>query len=357
MSISKNKGEWSELYAFLKILGEKNIRTSVSSSKYAEFTKLIRECKGKKIIYEIESPYSNIKIKVLSDEFIFEGSKLRKILPEIFKKIKYGEGRSFQLGNEFWQELKTLKIGDIRFSRDRKSDFYGVLQDPLRKTETEELGFSVKSKIGGSATLLNAGKTTNFVYLIAGIKDQKEKEEINSIKGKSKIKDRIKKLIDNKYEIKFHKTEKDIFEKNLRMIDSLLPEIISDMLKIYYSGKATKVKEIIEKILKEESFSNRFKFLEKEMLEFKIKNFLEAVALGMVPGKLWDGFFLAKGGCLIVEDDGELVCYYMYNRDELRKYLYENTRFESPSSERHCYGKIYEKCGSFYINLNLQIRF
>ncbi|OIR23956.1 HpaII family restriction endonuclease [Bathymodiolus thermophilus thioautotrophic gill symbiont] len=38
-------------------------------------------------------------------------------------------------------------------------------------------------------------------------------------------------------------------------------------------------------------------------------------------------------------------------------YLYENTKFESASSSRHNYGKIYQQEGEMYFNLNLQIRF
>ncbi|CAC9441897.1 hypothetical protein [uncultured Gammaproteobacteria bacterium] len=45
------------------------------------------------------------------------------------------------------------------------------------------------------------------------------------------------------------------------------------------------------------------------------------------------------------------------NHPYLCKGLYENTKFESASSSRHNYGKIYQRENEMYFNLNLQIRF
>jgi HpaII restriction endonuclease len=81
------------------------------------------------------------------------------------------------------------------------------------------------------------------------------------------------------------------------------------------------------------------------------------VALGMTPGKEWDGFTKTHGGYIIVKEDGEIVCYHLYNRDEFQEYLYNNTRLETPSTSRHKFGSIYTENGSRYIKLNLQIRF
>jgi type II restriction enzyme len=46
--------------------------------------------------------------------------------------------------------------------------------------------------LGGEATLLNAGKTTNFIYQVLDFKATSgEIESINEIDTRSKIKDRI----------------------------------------------------------------------------------------------------------------------------------------------------------------------
>ena len=91
--------------------------------------------------------------------------------------------------------------------------------------------------------------------------------------------------------------------------------------------------------------------------EYKIKNFLDAIALGMVPSKLWDGFSKAQGGYIVVKENGDVVCYHLYNRDEFRTYLFENTKLDAPSTTRYGYGELYEENGKLFFKLNLQIRF
>ena len=77
----------------------------------------------------------------------------------------------------------------------------------------------------------------------------------------------------------------------------------------------------------------------------------------MVPGKVWDGFTKAHWGYIVVKENGDVICYHLYNRDEFLEYLYENTKFETASSSRHDFWKIYTEGSRCYINLNLQIRF
>ena len=97
----------------------------------------------------------------------------------------------------------------------------------------------------------------------------------------------------------------------------------------------------------------------KELHRYKVKKFLEAVALGMTPGaKNWNGAEDATGGFLIVKPDGELVTYHLYNRQALDEYLLLYTKFERPSTSRHKYGFLYtEEDGHLYLKLALQVRF
>lgn len=78
--------------------------------------------------------------------------------------------------------------------------------------------------------------------------------------------------------------------------------------------------------------------------------------LGMMPSKVWDGQMNATGGYQVVKEDGDMLCYTIYNRNDFENYLFENTRLDTSISTRHGYGKIYEEDGQFYFNLKLQIR-
>jgi type II restriction enzyme len=90
---------------------------------------------------------------------------------------------------------------------------------------------------------------------------------------------------------------------------------------------------------------------------YKIKRFLTDIALGMMPSKVWTGQLDATGGYLVVKEDGEVLCYHIYNRNEFEDYLLNNTKLETASSSRHEFGTIYKENNQLYFKLNLQIRF
>ena len=81
------------------------------------------------------------------------------------------------------------------------------------------------------------------------------------------------------------------------------------------------------------------------------------IALGMMPASPWNGIYDATGGYIIVKEDGDILCYHIYNRNEFREYLFNNTRFDTPSKSKHHFGTIEEKDGQQILKLNLQIRF
>ena len=77
----------------------------------------------------------------------------------------------------------------------------------------------------------------------------------------------------------------------------------------------------------------------------------------MTPAREWNGRDDATGGYVIVREDGNVLAFHIYNRDMFEDYLIDNTKFETASSSRHGFGTVFEREGSYFINLNLQIRF
>lgn len=77
----------------------------------------------------------------------------------------------------------------------------------------------------------------------------------------------------------------------------------------------------------------------------------------MTPAREWNGRDDATGGYVIVREDGNVLAFHIYNRDMFEDYLIDNTKFETASSSRHGFGTVFERDGSYFINLNLQIRF
>src|SRR5690554_5314323 len=252
--------------------------------------------------------------------------------------------------------MQSINCISLKAGSSAKTDISIIVHDQ-RTNQHPTLGFSIKSQLGSPSTLLNAGKTTNFIYKIVGANlSENEIEQINSIDSRSKIKDRIVEIQNKGGRFEFIKTERQIFSNNLVLIDSLLPEILSQIVFDFYSSESSHLTDLVKKT----ADKNPLKFdieNEHKFYEYKIKRFLTDVALGMMPSKVWTGQYDATGGYLIVKENGDVLCYHIYNRNEFENYLFNNTKLDTASSSRHGFGEIYEANGDLYFNLNLQIRF
>jgi type II restriction enzyme len=88
--------------------------------------------------------------------------------------------------------MASINCKTLKAKATSKTDIRIVIHDQ-RINQTAELGFSIKSQLGGEATLLNAGKTTNFVYQVLGFNPTvKEIKIINDIDTKAKSKTELK---------------------------------------------------------------------------------------------------------------------------------------------------------------------
>lgn len=252
--------------------------------------------------------------------------------------------------------MTSVLCKSLKAKSSSKTDIRIVIHDQ-RINQTAELGFSIKSQLSGEATLLNAGKTTNFIFQVIDFNPTiTEIKEINKIDTKSKIKDRIESIKLKGGNLIFNALEQAVFKNNLVLIDSLLPNILADLIKTFYTSNLSSIKDLTHSI----NGANPLQFdtqFAHTFYDYKIKRFLTDVALGMTPSKVWNGIYDATGGYLIVKENGDVLCYHIYNRNQFEDYLFANTKLETASSTRHEFGIIYEENGQFYFKLNLQIRF
>lgn len=356
--ITGNKGEWSEIYALFKLLGDKQLFLG---------DKDIEKLEG--LVYPIvkilRSENNNNFEYTIQDEIILVSGneQVLKIPIDLFKNkalflleaIKENKERTFSVP-EIEMFMQSINCLSLKANSSSKTDITIIVHDQ-RTNQQPTLGFSIKSQLGSPSTLLNAGRTTNFIYKINRVDlTMNDIKQINSINTRSKIKDRIN-LISSKGGIfEFVKTERKIFSNNLVLIDSLLPEILSQIVLYFYSSELSHLADLVNL----SSDKNPLNFdIENEhrFYEYKIKRFLTDVALGMMPSLVWTGKYDATGGYLIVKENGDVLCYHIYNRNEFENYLLNNTKLDTASSSRHEFGKIYELDGQLYFNMNLQIRF
>jgi len=355
-----NKGEWSEFYAFLKILEDRKLcaadkNLAVIDEKFFIFHKIIREENGKSVkIYDLSQSDTQVLITDKKGRVLkkFDSTMLKNKTIKIFERIRNARNPAFTIP-EAQELMKELLCTKVKASNDNKADLVAIIYDRISET-APMLGFSIKSMIGGAATLLNSGKTTNFIYEVKGI--DVSLDEVNAIDTKSQIRDRVEYIRKRGGVFNFTHVANSQFELNMKMIDTALPEFIANMLLDFFSGNRRTIVDLTKALAENKEMNDKYG-LSLTNYEYKIKNFIDASALGMVPSKSWDGFANAHGGYIVVKENGDVVCYHLYNRDKFRSYLYENTKFEASSTTRFGYGKLYKKAGKLFFNLNLQIRF
>ncbi len=356
--ITGNIGEWSEIYTLFKLLsdgqltpGDENIEKI--KDLFYPIVKILRTESHGTFEYAIKD-----EIVITSsnkEEIRIPISTFKEKTSFLLEKIKANKDTTFNIPEieAFMAEINCISL---KANSTTKSDINIVIHD-LRTNQQPLLGFSIKSQLGNPSTLLNAGKTTNFVYKVEGVEWNDEAiEAINGIDTKTKIKDRIQAIIQKGGRFNFIGTEQKIFFNNLTLIDSSLPKIIGEIVFAFNTEKLSTIKSLVEHIQETNPLhydvSNDHQFY-----NYKIKRFLTDVALGMMPSKVWSGAYDATGGYLIVKEDGEILCYHIYNKNEFENYLLNNTKLETASSSRHDFGTLFKENGEFFFKLNLQIRF
>lgn len=360
---SKNKGDWGEFYALVYLLGMRRLYTADENldkieDYYFPLIKIIRDVQtNKKQTDRIEYVLSENGTEKTVDIYV-NSIKMKSMTSEEFKKeadmlyvdIPAASGPQFtiQHGECF---LNSIYLDRLAAPSVEITDIRMELHD-TNTGKTQDMGFSIKSYLGGNPTLLNASDATNFVYEIIGLSSE-QMESVNSINSGNKIIDRINLIKKFGGKLVYRRTLNDTFSSNLMMVDSWMEKILSEMLLYYYQSNEKDCNNVINYI--EEL--NPLNYPRKGFYTHKFKKFLCAKALGMEPSKEWGGMDEANGGYIAVKSDGDVLAYHLYNRDKFEKYLLDNTYFEKGSTTRHHYASIYESDGCMYMNLNLQIRF
>ena len=221
-----------------------------------------------------------------------------------------------------------------------------------------EMGFSIKSQLGGDSTLLNASKATNLHSKVVRVTfSADEITSINSINPKrNKVIERVKAIKNKGASLIFDKVDNSTFRNNLIMLDGDLPSIIANLLLEQLNTGISTLKELTEKITETNPLGYDIRQA-SPFYAYKIKHLLTSTALGMMPATAWSGRFDANGGYLVVKKDGEILCYHFYDRNRFEDYLFTNAYLERSSTTRHEYASIIKETdGSLSFKLNFQVR-
>ncbi|RKQ71725.1 type II restriction enzyme [Litorimonas taeanensis] len=363
MSETKNKGEWSEFYAFLKILRDRKLVAAHANLEpirdtYYPVLQVLRDSKDVKRRYELLDTGQvklTIEENLISQELLIEPKFLKESVQYIFKNITESKGRAFKIrGSE--EIVSHLKCGDIKANSSKKGDITLVIHDSITQ-QNNTVDFSIKSYAGAAPTLLNASGSTRFRYAVNGFRGNKE--DINNLNPRSsKVQARFLKVLETSDEIRFSSMLNKNFAKNLIKLDSLMPLFISEYLRFYFLGYGNSLEVLTSHVASSPRIKEVVLFpISEEDLKYKLKQLLLNVALGLVPSKEWNGFLKADGGYIIVKETGDIVCFHIYNTAELGEYLYHNTRFDTGSTRRNKFATIFKEENQWFFDLNLQISF
>lgn len=363
-AITGNKGEWSEFYVLLRLLADGRLYAADKDinkipDSFFDILQILRmENDNLLRTYKIDAKAKNVVLYVNGDK---RNTIPRKDLDAearyLLAKIQDGGRSAFGIDGA-GKIMSALECTTIKAKSTDKADIRMIVHDSFSGLDTK-VGFSIKSELGASPTLLNASTATNFQYALPDILDDEAASSINRIATKNKIQDRVRaagRMIPVG-------CSNPTFRDNLVLIDSKMPEIIAWMLLLSYQNSITECYKLAGMLENRNPIGFVMDAQSKQKIRpsiytYKIKKLLASIALGMMPSAPWSGVEDASGGYIIVKTDGDVVAYHLYNRNEFESYLFNNTKLERGSTSKHHYATVYKgDDGGYYMNLNMQIRF
>lgn len=374
MALSGNKGEWSEVYAHFKLMadgilfsGDEKLRKS--NDLYFPILKVLRLENNYKEdnVFTIDNVNKQILLQGKQREVTISQEQMAIVAKNLLAKIK---GSRSQSGKEkltfadIEAFMAELEMNELKAKSVDKKDIRMVIHD-LRTDLAPEMGFSIKSKLGGRSTLFNSNKDgTNFLYYIEGGITDEQIAELNNL---SDTKEKRRKGFFQKwfeqiekwgYSVEYVGMMNQVFFRNLRYVDTNFHKVMAECLLTYYGHKTdSKLSNVVKYVAKQDpcNFNDDQSY---SWYEFTMKQFLIIYALGMTANRPWNCRYDANGGYIVVKEDGDIVCYHFYDRNQLENYLYDNTAFDTPSTSRHEFFQIWRgEDNNVYLKLNPQIRF
>lgn len=350
-----NKGEWSEIYAFFKLLADGRLTSADGHlnllHEYTPILGIFRNDDPRRNIYRVLAPSKTILAAGDNLNIELPQSVFAERAADLLGLIKAADMSDENFAS-IYEFMNMLKCGGITAKSSDKADIRIIIHR-LADGTTPELGYSIKSKLGGRSTLINSNKdNSNFIYRIDGL----DSGAVRKVNGIDRFRDKFEYMESLGCKVEYVGIARPTLEKNLIMLDCGMPRIIGLALLDCYSGKSRTLAEAASRLTATDPL-HLMHGTTQPMYAYKIKQFLLAFALGMTVSSPWTGHFDANGGYIVVKEDGDLACYHFFDRNELEDYLFYNTLFDTPSRSRHLFGDVYEEDGRYYIKLALQIRF
>lgn len=373
MSRKANKGEWSEPYAALRILGDKRLHIAdadgnKNANEWLTVLALMRtEAQDRVVRYQYDATQTVVDVTV--NDLVFASIPVIEFVNKadsLMAEIVGNRGASFSIAESLDEWLMDAGFSSLKAKSKDKSDIHIDALDPRSGVVRNRIGFSIKSEFGQPPTLFNTAVASACIYELEGFTDA-EAKSINDILTPDEhvdVRGRCRAIMATGKGVKFvghpysPRAKCKPFYENLDLINPHLTRVFGFALWDSFIGVVAgkDLTDVLDYLVKK----NPLKLTRpKEKYAYMLKSFLYATYCGMTASTIWDGRSEVNGGFIRVSRTGEVLAFYALESDSFKEYLFKNCFLEFPStSERHGhYGKVYEEGGKYYFRLNFQIRY
>lgn len=272
----------------------------------------------------------------------------------ILQLLREQHGEELEVPDELEGFLDVLRIYDLEARTDDRTDLSIAFWYP----EAPLSGFSVRCKLSPMNPLLDGGRTANLKLEQTGVKFAVPTvNKINALpESPTEVTERMLMIERLGGVLKYSDVADRVFRANLQMIDLHFPRMLCEMIRLMHLESITRVSELTSRIQEINPLKIKDELIQKHRYyEFKMKQFLLALALGMRPAKIYNGTDSAIQGMLLTDTNGDVVCYHQSDRLTFANFLFQNTRFEKGPLEKDKYGFLERENGTYYFKLNAKI--
>lgn len=363
------KRELGELYTFFRLLadgcvalGTPSVEKDTQSWPIAMIQR--QEHNGPRRYYiedaEIRLVYGTLerdgRFSVSSDaeETRFPRDDFHEASLLIWQLLKEQHGDDLEVPDELEGFLDAVGIYDLEAHTDDRTDLSVAFWHP----DAPLAGFSIRCRLSPMNPLLDGGRTANLKFEQSGVKFAVPTvNKINALpESATEVTDRMLLIERLGGVLKYADVADRVFRCNLQMIDLHFPRMLAETVRLMHLEGITRVSELTARIQEINPLKIKDELIQKHRYyEFKMKQFLLTLALGMRPAKIFNGTDSAIQGMLLTDASGQVLCYHQNNRQVFADFLFQNTRFEKGPLEKDKYGFLERENGVYYFKLNAKI--
>lgn len=356
MAFEATKKEWCELYTFFRLLADGKVVLGTAEVKAGEVSWPVA-------MIQREEHDGTRRYYIEEETIRIEGETGVKSMPRedfgivaglILQAVKSSSENDVTSPDGVEEFLDEAGIFDLEAKTEDRTDFSVAFWHP----EAPLRGFNVRSRLGAMNPLLDGGRAANLKLEQSGVKFANPTvNKVNALpESPNEVAERMMMIERLGGVLKYSDVADRVFRSNLSMIDLHFPRVLTEMVRIMHLDGISRISELTEIIKQMNPLKIKDELINKhKFYEFKMKQFLMALALGMRPAKIYNGLDSAVEGILLVDGSGDVLCYHKSEKQVMEDFLFLNTRLEKGSLEKDKYGFLERENGVYYFKLNVKI--